>query len=708
MAWRLDSLWSHSGARLGLLLLGLVVLPALAAPWLPLADPTLTAPAQRMLPAGTADHLLGTDALGRDLLSRLIWGARSSLLVGLAATLVAALIGSAIGLVAGFFGRLTDVLLMRGIDVLMAFPYLLLALAIVAALGPGLGNAMLAIAVANVPFFARAVRGSVLEIRHQAYIDAARLAGHRAPWIIAVEVLPNLVPTVLLLMTTTLGWMILETAGLSFLGLGAQPPHADLGAMLGQGRELLTTYPRVAVLPGLVILVLVIGINLFGDALRDLLDPRLAVLSRSVAGRKAVPAVDALADGPSSGGIASKVAEAMTGVDAGVGGGVAGGACAGAGTGAGAGPGVGASAKTGARAGAGAGAGVGGKPYTESSLDAEIDSAMNQRTQRPPPLLSVQGLSVLVPGEQGPALAVDRLDLCLRAGERVGLVGESGSGKSLTAQALLGLAPIGGRLAGRVRLDDTDLLALNNQALRAWRGRRIAYVPQAPSDALDPLLRIGDQLREALVAHAPARAEAVDALLALVGLDRVADVQRRFPHELSGGQAQRVAIAMALAHEPDLLIADEATTALDVSIQAEILALLERLSRGRERALLFVSHDLALVAGLCERVLVLYAGRILEDAPIDRLLSAPAHPYTAALLACSPELGHPEKPLAAIPGQPPSPHDLTHGEAAVGCRFAPRCPKAQPPCQQAEPALVALAPEVPDRRVRCLFPEEPL
>ena len=341
-------------------------------------------------------------------------------------------------------------------------------------------------------------------------------------------------------------------------------------------------------------------------------------------------------------------------------------------------------------------------------MDAEIDRAMDQRTQRPPPLLSVQGLSVLVPGEQGPALAVDRLDLCLRAGERVGLFGESGSGKSLTAQALLGLAPIGGRLAGRVRLDDTDLLALDNQALRAWRGRRIAYVPQAPSDALDPLLRIGDQLREALVAHAPARAEAVDALLALVGLDRVADVQRRFPHELSGGQAQRVAIAMALAHEPDLLIADEATTALDVSIQAEILALLERLSRGRERALLFVSHDLALVAGLCERVLVLYAGRILGDAPIDRLLSAPAHPYTAALLACSPELGHPEKPLAAIPGQPPSPDDLTHDEAANGCRFAPRCPKAQPPCQQAEPALVALAPEVPDRRVRCLFPEEPL
>ena len=267
---------------IGLGLLALVLIPALAAPWLPLADPTLTQPAQRMLPVASADHLLGTDALGRDLLARLVWGARSSLAVGLLATLVAALIGSLIGILAGFFGRFADALLMRGVDVLMAFPYLLLALAIVAALGPGLSNAMLAIAVANVPFFARAVRGAVLDIRHQAYIDAARLAGHREPWIVVVEVLPNLVPTVLLLMTTTLGWMVLETAGLSFLGLGAQPPDADLGAMLGEGREFLTTYPRVAVLPGLVILILVVGINLFGDALRDLLDPRLRDLGRRV------------------------------------------------------------------------------------------------------------------------------------------------------------------------------------------------------------------------------------------------------------------------------------------------------------------------------------------------------------------------------------------------------------------------------------------
>ncbi len=614
----------HPGAIAGLMLLGLVLLPALAAPLLPLPDPALTEPARRMLPVGMAGHPLGTDALGRDLLARLVWGARSSLAVGALATLAAALIGTLIGLAAGFFGRITDALLMRGIDVLMAFPYLLLALAIVAALGPGLGNAMLAIAVANVPFFARAVRGAVLDIRHQDYIDAARLSGHRGPWIIAFEVLPNLLPTVLLLMTTTLGWMVLETAGLSFLGLGAQPPQADLGSMLGEGRELLTTFPRVALLPGLVILVLVVGINLFGDALRDQLDPRLA----TDAGERA-PASLPTKDAPLS----------------------------------------------------------------------DTDAGQS-------PLLSVEDLCVLFPGTEGPVAAVDRVSLSLRRGERIGLVGESGSGKTLTALALLGFAPAGGRLTGQVCVDGIDLIGLDAPTLRGLRGRRIAYVPQQPLVALDPLFRIGHQLTETVRAHPSHVSEDVDrrvtALLEMVGLDQLPGVRRRFPHELSGGQCQRVGIALALAHEPDLLIADEATTALDVTVQAEILDLLEDLSRGRERALIFVSHDLALVARLCERVLVLYAGRIVEDGPLAQVVRTPAHPYTAALLACSPEIGQPEKPLPAIPGQPPSPAEATYGEAAAGCRFAPRCPKVQSVCRDGEPALESVG---QGHRVRCLFPE---
>ncbi|WP_201221206.1 dipeptide/oligopeptide/nickel ABC transporter permease/ATP-binding protein [Halochromatium roseum] len=755
----------HRGALLGPGLLALVLSPALIAPWLPLADPTLTEPALRMLPVAAPGHWLGTDALGRDLLSRLIWGARSSILVGVLATLTAAVIGSLIGLLAGFFGRLTDALLMRGVDVLMAFPYLLLALAIVAALGPGLSNAMLAIAIANVPFFARAVRGAVLEIRHQAYIDAARLAGHREPWIIVVEVLPNLVPTLLLLMTTTLGWMVLETAGLSFLGLGVQPPDADLGAMLGEGREFLTTYPRVAVLPGMVILMLVVGINLFGDALRDLLDPRLhdrAVRRKDRAkdrGEGSEKGSEEGSDrGSERGSVKGSISDALQDVshrddchqgafaDAAIRNG---------------------SSLFAALAHTDASAVAAGNAVADGLALKSVDQSYDQHadawanvsgrlgTASQPALLEVNALSVLVPGQCGPAIAVDRLELRLQAGERVGLVGESGSGKSLTALALLGFAPPGGGLEGAVRFDGNELLGLDAESLRDLRGRRIAYIPQEPLDALDPLLRIGDQLRGAIQAHLVAqqasfestardRAKAVagsdadagssanvglgskrltgasagvskpetlsdvgarvKALLAMVGLDQVRGIQRRFPHELSGGQRQRVVIAMALAHEPDLLIADEATTALDVTVQAEIIEVLDRLSRSRDRALLFVSHDLALVASLCERVLVLYAGRLVEDAPLEQLLRAPAHPYTAALLACSPELGRPEKPLAAIPGQPPAPRVVGLNGAADGfggCRFADRCPNAQPRCEEQEPGLERWQDH---HWVRCWFP----
>ena len=272
-SWRL--LMHNRLGMVGLSLLLLFALLALLVPWLPLPDPNITDPANRLLRPLTEGHWLGTDSLGRDQLSRLAWGLRMSLLVGLSATLIAAIIGSLIGLVAGFASGATDNFLMRGIDMLMAFPYILLALSIVAVLGPGLINALYAIAIVNIPFFARNVRGVTLGLAEREFVDAARLSGASPTRILFTEILPNVLPVIVITISTTLGWMILETAGLSFLGLGAQPPQADLGSMLGEGRKLMYVAPHVTVLPGLVIFVLVMAINLTGDALRDVLDPRL-------------------------------------------------------------------------------------------------------------------------------------------------------------------------------------------------------------------------------------------------------------------------------------------------------------------------------------------------------------------------------------------------------------------------------------------------
>jgi peptide/nickel transport system permease protein len=276
---RRPSLWreylSNRTAVIAVVVVVVTVFLALAAPILPLQDPLKPSFSQRLLPPMQAGHVLGTDQLGRDLLSRLVWGARISLAVGIFAAAIACTLGSAVGLAAGFFGGKTDAALMRIIDVMLAFPYVLLAIALVAALGPGLINAMIAIAIVNVSFYARNIRGNVLSVRGQAYIEAARASGASQWQTIGRHVFPNVVPALLVLLSLNIGWMITETAGLSFLGLGAQPPQADWGSMLGDGRQFITVAYHVATLPGLAIVALVLALNTIGDTVRDLLDPRL-------------------------------------------------------------------------------------------------------------------------------------------------------------------------------------------------------------------------------------------------------------------------------------------------------------------------------------------------------------------------------------------------------------------------------------------------
>ncbi|MEX0760113.1 MAG: dipeptide/oligopeptide/nickel ABC transporter permease/ATP-binding protein, partial [Tistlia sp.] len=620
-AWRL--LLNNRLAAAGLLLLALVLLLALAVPLLPLQPPDATAPADRLLRPFTEGHLLGTDELGRDLLSRLLWGTRVSLAVGLSATLIAAFFGSLIGLVAGYAGGRLDGLLMRGIDLVMAFPYILLALGIVAVLGPGLLNALYAIAVVNIPFFARNIRGVTLGLARREFVDAARLSGKSHLLIVTSEILPNVLPVVVVTMSTTLGWMILETAGLSFLGLGAQPPQADLGSMLGEGRKLLFTAPHVSVIPGLMIFLVVMSINLLGDGIRDVLDPRL---------------------------------------------------------------------KSGALA----------RPSARTEV----------RRERVPPapasgaLVEVTGLETHFHVGREVYRAVDGVDFRLAPGECLGLVGESGSGKSVTALSLAGLvaSPPGRNVGGRIDFEGRDLLAASDAEIRALRGDKLSHVFQDPLATLHPLFTVGEQIVEAIRAHQPlSRAAARARAAELLGLVRIPNPSARldaYPHELSGGMRQRVSIAMALANDARLLIADEPTTALDVTVQAQVLKLLDGLRSERDTAVLFITHDFGVVSELCDRIAVMYAGRIVETGATEAVMAAPAHPYTRMLIDCVPVLGEPGRRLDAIPGLPPPVNRLPEG-----CAFAERCPRAEADCRQGAIPLDPLSGAAGrDRAVRCLHP----
>jgi oligopeptide/dipeptide ABC transporter ATP-binding protein len=309
------------------------------------------------------------------------------------------------------------------------------------------------------------------------------------------------------------------------------------------------------------------------------------------------------------------------------------------------------------------------------------------------PILSVRDLRIAFPGPAVPVHPVDGVSFDLAKGETLALVGESGCGKSLTALAILRLVPPPGRVAdgSQVTLDGRDLLGLPAEALRKVRGRRIGMVFQDPLTSLNPVLRIGDQIAEGILAHGLAsRHEARARALALLREVGIADAEARldaYPHQLSGGMRQRVGIAIALACEPDVLIADEPTTALDVTIQAQILEILDRLRRERGMALLLITHDFGIVAGRADRVAVMYAGQVVETGTTAAVFAHPSHPYTQGLLASVPRMTGPLERIEPIPGSVPRPE---HWPA--GCRFAPRCRRAFAPCATQPPPVHAVAP----------------
>ncbi len=306
-------------------------------------------------------------------------------------------------------------------------------------------------------------------------------------------------------------------------------------------------------------------------------------------------------------------------------------------------------------------------------------------------LLEVEQLTVEIATPRGPARILDGVDFALDQGESLGLVGESGCGKSMTALAIMGLLPEAARARGRILFEGRDLLSADEATLCRLRGGRIAMVFQEPMTALNPVFPVGDQIAEVLVTHrgmAPGEAaeRAVD-LLAQVGIAAPAQRAHDYPHNLSGGMRQRVMIAMALACSPALLIADEPTTALDVTVQAQIVDLLLRLQDEVGMAIQFISHSLGVISEIADEVVVMYAGRIVERAPADELFRSALHPYTRGLLETVPRIGARLSRLPAIPGAVPSP-----AHRPTGCAFRNRCPWAEARCAEAQPALETLAP----------------
>lgn len=545
----------HPQLAIGAVLVGLVVATALVSlVWTPY-DPE-HAGAERLLPPG-AEHWLGTDRFGRDVLSQVMAGAQITLLVGLVAVGIAAVVGVPLGVLAGMRGGRLGALLMRGSDILLAFPGLLLAIVLGAVYGAGTVTAMVALGIGSIPAFARVARGGTLQVVRSDYVLAARAANRGELAIAARHVLPNIGGMVMVQCSVNFAIAVLAEAGLSFLGLGTPPPTPSWGRMLQESQQFLGVADHLAVVPGVAIAVAVLGFNLLGDGLRDVFDPRLSAVDPQ---DRAVEPTRPVEPNP--------LVEPVE------------------------------------------------TPQQPAALDLHD---LTVRTSSGRPLLS-------------------HVSLRVAPGERVGLIGESGSGKTMTALAALGLLPDGVAATGRVRLAGVpgNLLDRGEQAMARLRGEAMSMVFQEPMTALNPLMRVGSQVAEAMTLHETTDRTATRRaaeLLAEVGLPGGA--ARRYPHELSGGQRQRVGLAMALANDPAVLVADEPTTALDVTVQRQVLDLMVRLVEDRGAGLLFITHDLAVVSQVCERVVVLLEGVVVEEGPVAEVFAHPRHEYTKRLLAAS-------------------------------------------------------------------------
>jgi len=599
----------------------LVIVGAVFAPLLAPYDPE-NQDLSVVLSGPTGTHLLGTDPLGRDVLSQLLYGARPTLLGVLCALVTWLILGTTLGLIGGYMGGIADSAIGRIVDLLLSLPPLVILLVVFAVFPGSLYVPMALLGVIASAGLVRVVRSVTLTVREELYIRAARVAGLSHLRIIVRHVFPRISSTLIVQASLFAGVALVIESGLAFLGFGVVLPNPSWGGVIQEASQVLPRSAWLLVPSGGAVGLTVVAFVLLGNAVRDVstADWAPSQLSRRTR-RSAGPAIP-----------------------------------------------------------------------SEGSSDTP------PRMPSPDAVLSVEELSVETIGPNSVQVVTD-VSFTVNRGETVAVLGESGCGKTVTTLAVLGLLPSGmRRSAGRVMLGETDLTA-GPSALESVRGRRVGYVAQEPMLSLDPTYTVGSQIAEAVRRHhglsrRDARLRAVE-LLAAVNIREPETTARRYTHQLSGGMLQRCVIALALSGDPELLIADEPTTALDVTVQAEILGLLRRIQKERGMAMILVTHDWGVVASVADRAVVMYAGEIVEEAPVSALVSDPRHPYARALIASHPALASRGERLPAIGGSVPPAGLWTR----TACRFAPRCIEASEECRRGPVPLTMVDAE---RLARCV------
>jgi peptide/nickel transport system permease protein len=581
----------------------------------------------------SAAHPLGTDSLGRDTLARTLSATRLTLELGLAAVAISAGLGFGLGTIAAALPPRGRALARRVIEISLSFPPILLALFFVAMIGTGARGAVIAIGLGAAPGFARLAENYATSIGAKEFVASARATGVSRGRLVARYLLPNMAEPLVLAGLAYFAGAIIDISGLDFLGLGVQPPSFDWGTLLTTGVQSIYQTPYAALAPAVMIMVTGMSIVYLGEALARALNPRLWTAGTH---RRRAPWTRHAR-------VESLVAATAAGT-------------------------------------------------AEARAQAQAQSAGADAVVR------VEDLRVLLPSASGERALVRGVSFELAPGEVLGIVGETGSGKTLTALSVAHLLPHPLRMAAtRMELGGQSLDALPRRRRQAVLGTTLAMIFQDPSSSMNPSARVGAQLidgarRHRSLSRAAARREAI-ARLEEVRIGDARRALRRYPHQFSGGMQQRIMIAMGLMARPRVLLADEPTTALDVTVQAQVLAVLREIREKENTAIILISHNLGVINQLCDRVLVMYAGLVVEEGTRERLLRSPRHPYTQGLLASIPEVSGEGEELNAIPGRPPAP-----GQEPAGCAFAPRCPRVIDRCRGERPRLEAIGPR---ERVAC-------